>query len=143
MIPEIIQKWEINKHKLKEYFKTTNKSEYMEYTDIVKKIFELVINDCDDEFTFNIDRLVVIDHGDRQGTLLYIIPKNIYQPCNTDYIATNNYYGSCSGCDTLESIHEYETDLPSEDEVRRYMLLSLHLIKQMKWLYTYDEIYNS
>ena len=43
MITEIIQKWEENKLKLEEYFKTTKQEEYQSHEAIVRKIFEICI----------------------------------------------------------------------------------------------------
>lgn len=135
MIKEIIEKWEANKHKLEEYFRTTNQDEYGSYQEILKKIFELVINDEDEDWdNFDIDKMVVIDHGDYQGSLIFIIPLDTYQPSPDEYIVTNTYYGSCSGCDTLLSIDDTFGELPTEEQVSQYMTLALHLVQRMKWL---------
>ena len=47
-------------------------------------------------------------------------------------VNSNNYYGSCSGCDTLLGINEYEDGLPNEEQVKDYMTLCLHLIQKLK-----------
>ena len=99
MIPEIIKKWEENKSKLEEYFKTTKQEEYQTYEAIVRKIFEICINVSDKKYEhFNLEKLHVIDDGNYQGTQLFIIPKNAYQPNAWEYLVTHTYYGSCSGC---------------------------------------------
>ena len=41
-------------------------------------------------------------------------------------------YGSCSGCDTLEGIRHYNDDKPTEEQVRDYMTLALHIVQGMK-----------
>ena len=52
---------------------------------------------------------------------------------------THNYYGSCSGCDTLQCIQDYDlSKIPDEDQVKEYMQLSLHLLQHMKQ-FTGDE----
>lgn len=138
MIKEVINKWEENKHKLEEYFKTTRQERIGDYKDIVVKIFELVLTEIATDYggdeSFDISKMTVIDDGDYQGTTIYIIPKDTYQPGIYDYLITNNYYGSCSGCDTLESIREYEDGLPSNKQVKGYMTIALHLVQKMKWL---------
>lgn len=130
MIPEIIELWEKNKHNLEEWFKTTKQNEYDSYAKIVRKLFEL----CLSEAEFNVDKMTIIDNGDYQGTLLFIIPKDTYQPCVGDYVITNTYYGSCSGCDTLQGINSWDEELPTDEQVKQYMTLALHLVQKLKWL---------
>ena len=134
MISSIIEQWENNKSKLENYFRTTDQYEYCGYKQIVEKLFELCITNADEHCGFNIERMTVIDDGDYQGTKLFIIPKDTYQPSVDDYITTHTYYGSCSGCDTLQSICEYDEGLPTEEQVKRYMTLALHLVQKLRWL---------
>ena len=134
MISSIIEQWENNKSKLENYFRTTDQYEYCGYKQIVEKLFELCITNADEHYGFNIERMTVIDDGDYQGTKLFIIPKDTYQPSVDDYITTHTYYGSCSGCDTLQSICGYDYGLPTEEQVKLYMTLALHLVQKLKWL---------
>jgi len=135
MIPEMINQWEENKHKLEEYFRTTNQDEYASsYEQIVIKLFEICLLKADDDYEFDISNMTVIDHGDYGGTQIFIIPKNKYQPELKDYIMTNTYYGSCSGCDTLQRICGYENGLPKKEQIKEYMTLALHLVQKLKWL---------
>lgn len=137
--------WVKNKNKLEDYFRNTEQREYDEYKNIVKKIFELVINydidefDCSNE-TYDVEKMTVIDDGHYQGTQLYLIPKCIYQPDANDYVFTHNWYGSCSGCDTLQSIHGYYSDnKPDEEQIKDYMLLSLHIVENIRYLIPREE----
>lgn len=138
MILEIIEKWEENKLKLEEYFKNTKQEEYSDYKKIVSKLFEIVLVEVKDKWNgttnFDVSKMTIIDDGDYQGTLIFLIPKDTYQPSAEDYIVTNTYYGSCSGCDTLQSISSYDDDLPTEEQVSEYMTLALHLVQKMKFL---------
>jgi hypothetical protein len=134
MISSIIEQWENNKSKLENYFRTTDQYEYCGYKQIVEKLFELCITNADEHCGFNIERMIVIDDGDYQGTKLFIIPKDTYQPSVDDYITTHTYYGSCSGCDTLQSICGYDYGLPTEEQVKLYMTLALHLVQKLRWL---------
>jgi hypothetical protein len=132
MIPEIIKKWEEKKLLLRHYFENTNQSEYDEYIKIVRILVEKVINDgeCD----YLIDKITEVDDGDYQGTKIFLIPRDTYQPGIEDYIITHNYYGSCSGCDTLLGISGYENGKPNEEQVNEYMTLCLHLVQKMQKL---------
>lgn len=128
MIKEIISQWDENKGALENYFRTTKQDQYSgSYLDIVKKIFELVITDE----IYQINNITVVDDGHYQGTQIFLIPKETYQPSVDDYIITHNNYGSCSGCDTLQGICGYSDELPSDEQVRDYMMLSLHLVQRM------------
>ena len=136
MITELVKQWEENKHKLEEYFKTTKQDEYNSYETIVKKIFELCIPETPYGKGWALNKMTVIDDGDYQGTQIFIIPIDIYQPNIDDYVITNTYYGSCSGCDALQAITSYDYDLPTDEQVKKYMTLALHLVQKIKRLGT-------
>ena len=131
MINEFIKKWDKHKSYLEEYFKNTNQSEYNNYTSIVKILFEKVI---DRNKKFDIDNILVIDDGEYQGTQIFIIHKDTYQPSISDYVYTNTYYGSCSGCDTLQAISGYDEGLPSKEQVKDYMQLALNILQRLKYM---------
>lgn len=128
----IVDQWEMNKNKLEEYFRANNQSEYSSYKSIVSKLFELCITKFDDYNGFDLDSMTVIDDGDYQGTQIFIIPSKTYQPNANEYVVTNTYYGSCNGCDTLQSISWYNDGLPTEDQIKEYMTLALHLVQKAK-----------
>lgn len=132
MIPKIVKAWDENKKELEDWF-ANNKMNY-DYIIIFKKVVELVINPSLESYEkLDLDRLTVIDDGDYQGTQIFIIPEKGYQPCFTDYYYANNYYGSCSGCDALESIRSYDDDkLPDKQQVKDLMHLALGLVQSMK-----------
>lgn len=44
MIKEFVEAWETNKNKLEDYFRNTEQKEYYSYEDIVRRLFEVVIN---------------------------------------------------------------------------------------------------
>lgn len=136
MIPEIVNLWEINKPALEKYFKETKTDEYDSYKRIVEIVFALIINNQEnqDYDHYDISKMTIIDDGDYQGTEIFFIPKQTYQPSIGDYIITHTYYGSCSGCDTLQGILPYSSDLPSDEQVKELMTLALHLIQNMKRL---------
>ena len=51
--------------------------EYNEYAKLVRLLFDIVINPyllVNEENTYNLDKMIVVDDGDYQGTQLFIIP---------------------------------------------------------------------
>lgn len=142
MIKVFVEAWEENKNKLEDYFRNTAQEEYDKYSKIVRKLFEVVINPYLEEKGkyplekgFNVKDITIVDDGDYQGTQIFIIPLKRYQPSVEDYVYTNTYYGSCSGCDTLLNISSYNTDRkPDEEQIKDYMTLALHLLQKCKWL---------
>lgn len=129
MEKEIIAQWEANKSKLENWFRNNKQSLYSNYVDIVRALFTYVIEG------YNTSEIHVIDDGDYQGTQIFLIHKDEYQPLISDYLITNTFYGSCSGCDTLQAICEYDYDeLPNEEQIKKYMTLALHLVQNLKRL---------
>lgn len=141
MIKEFCLAWEKNKDKLEEYFRTTKQDEYGNYEDLVKLLFDIVINPSieSDYYRFDTKNILEIDDGDYQGTEIFILHKNVYQSYIEDYVYTSTYYGSCSGCDTLMGISEYDDGLPSESQVNDYMDLCLHLLQKCHYMIDEEE----
>jgi hypothetical protein len=135
MLPEIIKQWDANKHKLEEYFRTTPRGQYNgSYHSILRKVIELAVTTENEYNKWDADKITVVDDGDYQGTQLFLIPSETYQPSVSNYLFTHTYYGSCSGCDTLEAINDYGSgdELATEEQVKDYMTLALHLVQRMK-----------
>lgn len=102
------------------------------YEDIVRAVIAAVSDDGDYGEP-NPDNIHTINDGDYQGTLLFVIPENAYQP--HDYWYVRVFYGSCSGCDTLEAILSetgYGDVTPTESQVDQYMTLALHVVQGLK-----------
>lgn len=138
MIKEFVERWDKYKDDLKDYFKNNKQEEYPTYEDIVKALFEYVINK--DEDYYDVENIAVIDDGSYQGTLIFILHKSAYQPGVEDYIYTNVYYGSCSYCDTLQNIQSWDLEeLPNNDQVDSYMTLALHILQKCHFMYDYED----
>ena len=133
MIQEVIKQWEAHKSDLENYFRNNPMSEYDSYDKVMGLIIGLILNAGDDSMDI-IPEYKVLDDGDYQGTRIYVLHTDTYQPDLCDYIITHNYYGSCSGCDTLLSITEYDGGIPDEDQVKGFMTISLHLVQNMRYL---------
>lgn len=129
MIKSIVQRWEENKTAIENEFR---KSHPENYIDIVRIVVSNITGD-DDYYGDNLDpdRIHVIDDGDYQGTLVYVIAEKGYQPDTYWYVKVS--YGSCSGCDTLQAIQGYDYDeLPTDEQVKDYMTLALHIVQGIK-----------
>ncbi len=133
MIQKFVDRFEKNKHLLRKSFKTHPD----DYKDLVTRVIEIIShgNTHDDDYEYpNPDPKIIhsIDDGDYQGTLIFIIPEQCYQPDKYYYVKVS--YGSCSGCDTLQAINGYGNEEPREDQVNDYMTLALHIVQQLKKL---------
>lgn len=127
-----INAWDANKDKLEEYFKNNTMDNYCEYNMILQKILKLVVNGHDDK-KFEHDQVKTIDFGEYHGTLILIFTEDDYQPSINQTYYTHVYYGSCSGCDTLEGIIQYNRSyLPNDEQVKDFMTLALNMIQNIK-----------
>lgn len=141
MIKDFNFDWQFGKNELEEYIKHHKLEEYAEdYKSLVRTLFKYVINAerTNDYERYDINDIKVIDDGEYQGTQIFILHKDTYQPTIDEYVYTSNGYGSCSGCDTLLSITNYELDeLPSKEQVEELMTLFLHLLQNCEKMKEY------
>lgn len=125
MIKIMKECWDKNQEMLREHIKTINMNE-VGYTDLVKLTFNVIYNDYAQwgYERLDMDRITRIDHGDYQGTLLFLIPFDTYQPSEYEYLMTYIGYGSCCVCDVLQNIvslnYDY-SDTPTEHQVTMLM----------------------
>lgn len=105
MVKILRELWGINQDKLKKALVEHRSSITYAYQDLVKLAFKEIYNDSilGEQNPLELGKITVIDDGDYQGTLLFAIPFNSYQPCAGQYIMTFIEYGSCSGCDALQA----------------------------------------
>ena len=142
MIQKFVEAWDANKSKLEEHLKTHRMEEYDEYEKLVKLLFEIVINpyiSTQDETPYDVEKMTVIDDGEYQGTQLFVLPKDTYQPCSWEYVMTHQGYGSCSGCDLLQGITQYESGQPDSEQLDELMTLCLHLLQRCKIPFNYED----
>lgn len=131
MIKHFIDAWDKNSGKLRNYFENTKQEEYSQsYEDLFGVVIDKVINGYNDVGFYSDTR--TIDYGDYQGTLILAFANSTYQPSENETFYTVVSYGSCSGCDTLQSISSYDKGLPSKEQVDDYMTLCLHMIQNIK-----------
>lgn len=101
------------------------------YEDLVKLTFETIYNSYEttSRNKLNLDKITTIDDGDYQGSLLFMIPFDAYQPDPGEYIMTAIYYGSCSGCDALQAAQNYRgKELLSEEQITDFMDICKDLV---------------
>ena len=152
MIKYCLLKWDLNKGRLEKWLRTQQSEgeiDRLGYKDLVVGVFENIINpplnECEQyERTFDIRGITEIDNGDYQGTLLYLIPMDTYQPNRDEYFMTCIEYGSCSCCDTLQGI-QYNDD--SEQEIKDFMSLCKDIVSNIIRPYNsgwrYESIYDT
>lgn len=140
MIKEFNMLWEKHKNELEEYIKTHDQDMYEDYIELVKLIVTNILNKG--EILFNVENITEIVSGGYQGILIFIIPENT-PGCDFEegYVWTSVKYGSCSWCDTLQSIRVMEDTfgLPTKSQVKEYMTLCLHLFQKLRWLVPREE----
>lgn len=143
MIEEFTKKWFAKNHLVRQKFEAKFPDDY---DDIVKAVVEMLFDG--DDYYGDPPRLHKIDDGHYQGTLVYVISEPGYQPSTYWYVKV--YYGSCSGCDTLEHIRDTATDWEDDwndrvddqrkkEGVDQLMTLALHIVQGLKEMGDDDE----
>jgi hypothetical protein len=127
MIDEFVKAWDARKGEIEAKFRAKHPDDYKE---IVRNVIEILTDGK--KYSGNPDpkNIHEIDDGDYQGTLVYVIPEEGYQPDTYWYVKV--FYGSCSGCDTLQAITGYSNEPPTEKQVKEYMMLALHIVQGLK-----------
>lgn len=100
------------------------------YDAIFRDVVSIVSSLEDNYDTPDVDRITTLDHGHYQGTIVFIVGSNCYQPHR--YWYTKVSYGSCSGCDTFRGIRRYSGDPVTEAQATQYWTLGLHMVQNMK-----------
>jgi len=146
MIKYCKEKWNANKEKLEAVLRNDTHLNDCDYMYLLKLTVENILNTGIDTFTerdrLSVENITEVDNGDYQGTLLFLIPYDCYQPNEMEYLMTFIDYGSCSGCDTLMGIQDYGEKPPTEDQVKEYMMLCKDMIMNMIKPYNYGWRYN-
>lgn len=124
MIANFVAKFDAARPALLERFAKAHPNDY---ADIVRAVIETL---NDGYGSPDPRRIHQIDDGDYQGTLLFVIAAESYQP--STYWAVKVNYGSCSGCDTFESLRGYGNDPPSDSQIKGYFTLALHIVQGLR-----------
>lgn len=132
MLKILVERWDRNKPLLVETLKEIENIDDIEYKDLVKITFSTIFNGqkpdvnsfCRDYKDLDVNSITEINNGSYSGTLVYLIPFDSYSPSPDEYLMTYVYYGSCSGCDTLQGI-KYDSDSDGDKEKQVSELVSL------------------
>lgn len=132
MLKILVEKWDKNKDKLRNALYNADLKN-VEYIDIVKLTFDNIYNVDNKKHSLSdldMGNITEINDGEWQGTLLYLIPFKTYQPAEDEYLMTYVGYGSCSGCDTLQSIQSEipSSGQPTEANIKDFMVLCKDII---------------
>lgn len=98
------------------------------YDDIVKRVVEAVGPFACEYTEMDAENIHVVDDGDYQGTLVYLVPEKGCQPSAYWYVRVG--YGSCSRCDALPGIQDGGGT--PEDRADDYMTLALHIVQGLR-----------
>ena len=129
MIQKFVDRFMAKKDQLREQFKA---QKIESYSAIVRAVVDLLVYDHDFECDSpDPERIHEIDDGNYQGTLVFVVGAQGYDPFKYWYVRIS--YGSCSGCDTLERINMGSWgDIPTDSQVNQYMDLALYVVQCMK-----------
>ena len=115
MIKYCYEKWAQNQDNLRQAIvDNAQEIKNCDYKFLVQLVVDHILNQSDNYCYAEWDskNISVIDNGDYQGTLMFLIPLDTCQPSCDQYLMTYSWYGSCSGCDSLMNI---QTDIPWDD----------------------------
>lgn len=140
MIKFAVRKWEENREKLAEELWRDRKDGYT-YKELAQKVVSVILNEGEED-KFAADRITQINNGDYQGTLLFLIPEDRYEPEEYEYLMTYVNYGSCGLCDVLEHYNEMEYEEGEgksrpEDRIKGYLSICRALLCNMIKPYNY------
>ena len=139
MIKFCVEKWTKNENKLREAVSKDTEITSCDYLYLIKLVTKYILNGEDNntntefEEKWGEDEITVVDNGDYQGTLMFLIPLKTCQPSESEYLLTYADYGSCSVCDTLQGIQAYSlcNEVPTEEQIKDFMSLCRDLVMNM------------
>ena len=149
MIKFCKDQWDANRERLEEALRDDTQLNKCDYKYLLSLIVTHILNPglVSFEQGWSVKNITVIDDGNYQGTLMFLIPKDCYQPDESEYLLTFVNYGSCSGCDTLMGIQGWDDVKPTEQQLKDYMALCKDLVMNMVKPYNNgwrkDERYNT
>ena len=134
MEEKMIQGWDKHKDELSENLTielSLDPDIDMSYEKLIKFMYNTVLKDTSpNSQMWDLDRMTTINDGDYQGTLIFMLPEETYQP--ETYLSMKVSYGSCSWCDTLMGVMDYTNSVTKK--VDGLMTICLHLIQSAKFI---------
>jgi hypothetical protein len=122
MIKEFVEQWGRKKDRLRQRIAESRPDKY-------KQLVEFVAEIMDEGKTLEPSEVFEFWGSDYQGNALYVLrgKNNTYQ--GDCFYTVKVDYGSCSGCDTLQSII---VDFEGDKQLDQYMNLCLHIVQELK-----------
>jgi hypothetical protein len=134
MIERFVQRFDAARADLRTGFREKPPESYSE---IVERVIRVLGVEDDNDYTPDPERITRIDHGHYQGTIVFVIGAQGYQPDVYWYVRMA--YGSCGGCDAFQSAmdasdYDYDSNklIMSESTLSMLMALALHVVQRMK-----------
>ena len=128
MLKYCLEKWNKNRTYLENALREDMSLHNCDYEYLVRLVVRYILNDNVYDGTWSTDNITTIDNGEYQGTLLFVIPEETYQPNEYEYLMTYIGYGSCSVCDTLQSIQPWESRALTDEELEGFMTLCKDIV---------------
>lgn len=108
-----------------EFVKWLLTQDYPSYGELLRQALHLV-NPERTHGGIDPEKITMIDDGDYQGTLVFVIGAVGYQPYR--YWYTRVSYGSCSGCDSIQAAWGFGDYCNFEG----MYLIALHMLQEMR-----------
>lgn len=149
MIKFCKDQWDANRERLEEALRNDTQLNKCDYKYLLSLVVTHILNPGLTNFGkgWSAENITVIDDGDYQGTLMFLIPKDCYQPSENEYLLTFVGYGSCNVCDTLMGIQGWDDAKPTEQQLKDYMDLCkdlvMNIVKPYNNGWREDERYNT
>ena len=99
------------------------------YIDLIKIVAKCILGD-----KYSEKNIKETNFGDYQGTHFFIFSSNSYQPEAEETYITHNYYGSCSECDALLNIIQYQENNFNEEQIENLLYLCCQLFQHTSCL---------
>ena len=133
MIKFCKDQWNANRERLEEALRDDTHLNKCDYKYLLSLVVTYILNPglVNFEQGWSAENITVVDDGNYQGTLMFLIPKDCYQPEESEYLLTFVNYGSCSVCDTLMGIQGFDDSKPTEQQLIDYMVLCKDLVMNM------------
>lgn len=135
MLKYAIQQWDNNKAELEKVLADDENICTCDYEYLVKLVIRHILNGknrikyfISREWSEEVD---VVDNGDYQGTLLFAIHLDTYQPASYEYLFSTVEYGSCSGCDALLWAQDCSYGKLEDWQIKKIMCLCKDIVTSM------------
>lgn len=100
---------------------------HYDYDSLVQEVIRMIHQD--NYWDPDPESMTTIISGEYQGTYLFVFKSHV-----SDFWSVKMHYGSCSYCDTIESIRgmaDWNEDV-TDEQYKKYCQLALHVIQNLK-----------